>query len=143
MPRTFDDLLSPHSDDVRRLAESTRRLLRELLPSVEETIDSSGPYAFYGYGPGYKGMICSIIVSKGGVKLGLVDAAHLADPYELLEGAGKRHRHIAIEEPGDLRKPGVRDLVRANAAAWRERQSAAPPAKRASRTGTRAKKKAQ
>ena len=88
-------------------------------------------------------MICSIIVSKGGVKLGLVDAAHLADPYELLEGAGKRHRHIAIEEPGDLRKPGVRDLVRANAAAWRERQSAAPPAKRASRTGTRAKKKAQ
>ena len=143
MPRTFDDLLSPYSDDVRRLADSTRRLLRELLPSVEETIDSSGPYAFYGYGPGYKGMICSIIVSKGGVKLGLVGGIDLDDPHKLLEGAGKRHRHIAIEEPGDLRKPGVRELVRANAAAWRERQSAAPPAKRASGTGTRAKKKAE
>ena len=127
MPRTFDDLLSPYSDDVGRLAESTRRLLRELLPAVEESIDSSGPYAFYGYGPGYKGMICSIIVSKGGVKLGLVDAVGLDDPHKLLEGAGKRHRHIVIEGPGDLQKAGVRELVRANAAAWRERQSAAPP----------------
>jgi hypothetical protein len=141
MPRTFDDLLSTHSDSVRRLAQSTRRLLREWLPSVEETIDSSGPYAFYGYSPGYKGMICSIIVSKSGVKLGLVDAIDLDDPHKLLEGAGKRHRHIVIEEPADLQKPGVRELVRANAAAWRDRQSKAPPpAKRAARAGTRTKK---
>jgi hypothetical protein len=129
MPRSFDDLLSPHADDVRRLAQSTRRLLRELLPAVEETIDSSGPYAFYGYGPGYKGLICSIIVSKRGVKLGLVDGAVLDDPHQLLEGAGKRHRHIAIGEPADLRKPGVRELVRANAARWRERETPKPPTK--------------
>jgi len=138
MPRTFDDLLSPYSDDVRRLADSTRRLLRELLPSVEETIDSSGPYAFYGYGPGYKGMICSIIVSKGGVKLGLVGGIDLDDPHKLLEGAGKRHRHIVIEEAADLRQPGVRELVRRNAAAWRGRQSAgSPPAKKSARSATR------
>ena len=130
---------------MRRLAQSTRRLIRELVPAVEETIDSSGPYAFYGHGPGYKGMICSIILSKGGVKLGLVDAAGLDDPHQLLEGAGKRHRHIVIEAPADLQKPGVRELVRANAAAWRERQSATPPspAKRATRAGTRTTKMPQ
>jgi hypothetical protein len=73
-------------------------------------------------------MICSIILSKGGVKLGLVNAADVDDPHQLLEGAGKRHRHIVIEEPADLRKAGVRELVNTTAAAWRTRQSATPPA---------------
>jgi hypothetical protein len=144
MARTFDELLSPHSDDVRRLAQSTRRFVRDLLPGVEETIDSSGPYAFYGFGPSCKVLICTIIVSKAGVKLGIVDGADRDDPHGLLEGAGKRHRHIVIREAADLRQPGVRELIDATVASRGERPSATPtPAKRTTRPKVKAKKVAK
>ena len=114
--RTFASLLAPYPPDVQALARETRTLVCDLLPGVEETVDSSGPYVTYGYGGGYKGVICYVTVSQSGVKLGLAGGASLPDPRQLLEGKGKAHRHIPIVSPSDLRKPGIRPLVRAAAA---------------------------
>jgi len=50
----------------------------------------------YGYGPGYKGPVCTLILSKTGVKLGLPYAAALSDPDGLLEGTGKVHRFVQL-----------------------------------------------
>ncbi len=65
----------------------------------------------YGFGTGYKDMICTIILSKTGVKLGIVNGASLADPKGLLEGAGKRHKYVAFSATSDLRKPGIVALL--------------------------------
>ncbi len=121
--RTLDELLANYSRDVQLLARGTRAFVLELLPGVEEHVDGSGPYVGYGYGAGYKDQICTIIISKAGVKLGLVGGAALPDPRGLLEGSGKVHRHIVIKTVDDLRKPGVRPLLRAATAAWRKRKS--------------------
>ena len=86
-------------------------------------MDDSQPYVGYGYSPGYKGLVCTLILSQGGVKLGIAGGAALPDPERLLEGTGKRHRHIALRTPADLRRGGVRALVRAAAAAAGKRDA--------------------
>ena len=111
--RTFEDLLAVYPPGVRTLARRTRAVIREVLGKVEETVDGSGPFVGYGDGSGYADLICTIIVSRTGVKLGIVRGSTLADPNGLLEGRGKTHRYIAVNAVGDLRRPGVRSLLRA------------------------------
>ncbi len=113
--RTFEQVLVPFPPDVQLLATQTRSSLRDLLPDVIETVDGSGPYIGFGYTTGYKGQVCTIIISKGGVKLGLAGGATLADPDGLLEGSGKVHRYVQLKSVDDLRRPAVTALVRAAA----------------------------
>ena len=119
----FDALLAKYPDAVRALAAGTRDLVLELLPGARETVDASARVVGYGYGAGYKGTVCAIILSKSGVKLGLARGAELRDPKGLLEGRGKVHRHIAFESTADLHRAGVKPLIRA-AAAGQKRVSA-------------------
>jgi len=119
--RTFDELVTKYPARVQALARSARGLILELLPGADQAVDSSGPYVGYGYGPGYTGTICTLILSKQGVKLGLVRGADLADPRRLLAGSGKVHKYVALDAPADLRQPGLRPLIRSAVAAWRDR----------------------
>jgi len=118
--RTFADLVASYPRDVQALARATRALMLELLPQVEETVDSTGPYISYGYGPGYKGVVSYLTFNQKGVKLGIAGGSALPDPRKLLQGTGKSHRHVVIETPADLRTPGLRPLVRAALAAWKK-----------------------
>jgi len=76
----------------------------------------------YGYSTAYSDLICVIVLSKTGVKLGLARGVGLPDPRGLLEGTGKAHRYVILEKPADLRKPGLKPLLRAAVAAWRKRK---------------------
>jgi len=120
-PRTVKTLLDAYPTDVQALASAVRESLRKWLPGVEETADSSAPVIAYGYGPGYRGTVCTLILSKSGVKLGLVRGGDLADPRRLLEGSGRVHRYIQLRTIADLRRAGVRQLVSATYAAWKQR----------------------
>jgi hypothetical protein len=57
-------LLARYSPGVRTLANSARRLVRRLLPRAAETVDRSSEIVAYSYGPGYEGMVCTLILSK-------------------------------------------------------------------------------
>jgi len=116
-------LLARYPDDVQALALEAIRLIRRLLPEVDENADATAGLIAFGYGPGYKGMVCTLILSKSGVKIGLVRGSELDDPRGLLEGSGKVHRYIQMKSAADLRRPGVSALVKATYAAWRERTS--------------------
>jgi hypothetical protein len=119
--RTFAQVVKPYPSAVADLARGARALLFEVLPGVEETGDTRGPYLSYGYGPGYKGIVAYITVSQKGVKLGLAGGSSLPDPKKLLQGAGKSNRHVVITSPADLRTTGLRPLIRASLAAWKKR----------------------
>lgn len=118
-----DKLLARYPPGVQTLAKRARRLILRLLPRVEETADRSSGIVAYGYGPGYKGMVCTLILSKAGVKIGLVRGGELEDPRGLLEGRGKVHRFIPLTSPADLARPGVSDLIAAAYAAWQARSA--------------------
>ena len=99
--------------DVGELASALRRLVRTTIPDASETLDESGRVVGYGIGPGYAGLVCTIIPSKAGVKLGIVRGAALSDPRRLLEGTGKRHRFVQLHELRDLDRAGIAELLKA------------------------------
>jgi hypothetical protein len=109
--KALDDLLDACSPAVQRLVVDARRYVRRWLPAASESVDIKARRIGYSYGPGYKGLVCTLILSKAGVKLGLVGGAALPDPHGLLEGSGKVHRHVPLSAPRDLRRPGVRELL--------------------------------
>ena len=117
--RTFDTVAAGYPPTVQALARATRALVLELVPNADVQVDPAGPYVAFGYGTGYKAIVCAISFNKTGVKLALTRGASLPDPDHLLEGAGKVHRHIVIKTPADVDRAGVRKLVRAALAAWK------------------------
>jgi hypothetical protein len=78
----------------------------------------------YGHGPGYTGAVCTLILSKSGIKLGLVGGAALPDPQGLLQGSGKVHRHVPLQTAQDLRQAGLERLLLGASAAARARLAA-------------------
>ena len=91
------------------------------MPAAREELDRPARVIGYGFGPGHSGLVCTIIPSKKGVKLGVVHGARLPDPQGLLEGSGKQHRYVAFSKPADLEKAGLKDLLRTAVTAWQER----------------------
>lgn len=75
----------------------------------------------YAYGPGYRGLVCTLLLSQSGVKLGLNKGADLKDPQGLLRGSGKVHRHVQLQSPKDLKQTGLKALVDGARALCKER----------------------
>lgn len=119
--RELEDLLAAYDANVRALALETRSVILATVPGIEETVDMQDKVVGYGFGPGYANLICTIILSKSGVKLGIVDSATLPDPDGLLEGTGKRHRYVACKKSSDITRPGVKRLLELGVAAWKKK----------------------
>ena len=119
--RTLDDVLQGYPASVQSLVQSVRTFLLKMLPGAQETIDGSAPVIGYGYGSGYKGLICTLLLNKSGVKLGIAHGAALPDPGHLLEGTGKVHRFVQLRTAGDLRQANFRQLLKAASSAARSR----------------------
>jgi hypothetical protein len=117
----IDTLLRSYPEDAQILVRQARKTLREWLPSAVESVDESARMLAYRYGPGYKGMVCTLLLSKSGIKLGLVGGATLADPRGLLAGSGKVHRHVQLRTVEDLQQAGVKQLVLGASEACRKR----------------------
>jgi hypothetical protein len=117
----IDKLLQSYPEDVQILARHARETLEEWLPDADEGVDESARMLGYSYGPGYKGMVCTLILSKSGIKLGLANGATLADPHRLLAGTGKVHRHVQLRTIRDLQQAGLKQLVLDASAACHKR----------------------
>ncbi|MBA3411485.1 MAG: DUF1801 domain-containing protein [Geodermatophilaceae bacterium] len=97
----FDAALAAASDEVHDLALRARALVLDVLPAdVLETID--GTDIGYGWTRGYKGTICVSSVYARWINLGLPNGVDLPDPAGLLQGTGKKHRHVRIASLADL-----------------------------------------
>ncbi len=121
-PTEVKELLAALSPEVRALALSVRKLVRSVLPRCQEIPDRAARVIGYGYGSAYRDTVVVLILSRGGVKLGLVRGSELPDPKHLLAGAGKVHRHIAFTQLDQVGRPAVKDLLKAAYAAWKERR---------------------
>lgn len=124
MKQSDDDVLqflSEYPAAVADLGRQLRDIVRAVMPGAGEELDRPGRVIGYGFGPGYSGLVCTIIPSKKGVKLGVVNGALLPDPHGLLEGSGKQHRYVAFSKPADLEKAGLKELLRTAVTAWRQR----------------------
>jgi hypothetical protein len=122
--KEIEEFLAPYPREVRDVALAARDFLAEALPGASETLDASAKVLGYGYGPGYKGLVCTLLLSQTGVKVGISRGSELPDPKQLMQGSGKVHRHVQLRTVADLKQPGLKPLVKAALAAWKERNEA-------------------
>lgn len=120
----IDAFLAAYPEQVRETASAARRLLQGMLPGVTESVDEAAKLLSYSYGPGYKGILFTLIMSQTGVKLGIVRGSELPDPKHLMSGTGKVHRHVQLRSVDDLKQPGLKQLLKVASVAWRKRNRA-------------------
>lgn len=117
----IDELLHGYPERVAGMAYRLRQLILAQLKGIDETPDLPAKLIAYGYGPGYKHTICTIILSKKGIKLGLWRGTELPDPEGLLQGSGKVHRYVAIGQDEDIDNPALVQLLVEASNAYRVR----------------------
>jgi hypothetical protein len=108
---TADKILTQFPESVAATGLSLRQFLLERLKGITEQTDPNASVIGYSYGAGYKDLLCTIILSKKGIKLGFYKGAELPDPKKLLTGSGKVHRYIEINSEEDVRNPALIALL--------------------------------
>ena len=120
--KAVDDLLESYSAEVQKLALATRKLVLGIIPKAKEMVDPKSKVIGFGFGPGYKDIVCSLMPAKTWVTLGIAWGAQLPDPQKLMEGNGKVHRHVKLRNVAELRNPALEALLKASLARWKSEQ---------------------
>jgi hypothetical protein len=107
--------LAGYSPEVRAIALRLRTHVLAVVPGANEQLDLPARMLAYGHSRTYKGLICVIMPLKVGVNLGFPRGAALPDPEGLLQGTGKRARHVRVESLVGADAPALRDLIAASA----------------------------
>ena len=121
---TAEGILSRYDEAVSKMGFHLREFLLTELKQIIEYPDGPANIIGYGYGPGYKQLLCTIIPSKKGIKLGFYKGSELPDPKKLLTGSGKVHRHVAIKSENDVKDPAIKKLVDEALKAYHKRSKA-------------------
>ncbi len=111
---TFEDLLQITDDAQKATAVRLREIILSIHPEAVEVVRLGDRAATYGLGPkkmseGYT----YILPHKSWVNLGFYKGADLADPDDLLEGTGKKLRHIKIRSVEDTENSKIQELIKA------------------------------
>jgi hypothetical protein len=95
------------------VARRARALVRAVLPGALEQVDPPSKIVAYGDDRTYASLICAIAPFQEHVNLMFADGARLPDPAGLLQGTGKRARHVKLRSAADVDRPAVRALLEA------------------------------
>ena len=119
--KNIDEFLSGYSEEVFTNALRLREILFKNLPGITEQIDIPAKMIAYCYGQKYAEMICTLIPSKKGLKLGFYKGVDLPDPDNLLEGTGKISRYVEIRSKDQIKSAALKKLIEAALAAYTKR----------------------
>jgi len=109
--KQIDTFLSQYDEYVFAGALKLRELIFANLPDVKEQLDVPAGMIAYCYGQKYSELICVIIPSKKGLKLGFNRGSELPDPDHLLEGTGKISRYVVIKSDQQIKSPALKKLL--------------------------------
>ncbi len=119
---SFDDLLDITKEPLLPIILQLRKEILTIHSEANEVVRLGDRAATYGVGPrkmieGY----CYLMPHAKWVNLGFFRGAILPDPDKLLEGTGKLLRHVKIRDLKEVKKAGIRKLIKA---AYKERLDA-------------------
>ena len=110
---TFDNLLATSKPGLRPIGTALREQILTLHGTAVEIVWMRQRIASFGVGPKKMSQHYAYIsIHSAHVNLGLYHGAVLADPDGLLEGSGKRLRHIKIDSVACAQRVSVRKLLR-------------------------------
>ncbi len=115
--------LSQYDDQVIDHVFKLREILLENLPGIIEQIDIPAKMIAYCYGEKYSDMICTVIPSKKGLKLGFYKGNELPDPNQLLQGSGKISRYIQINSADQIKSADLKKILLSALIAYQQRSA--------------------
>ena len=104
--KTTEPWLASLQPPLRPIAESLRRLILEADPDLSESIKWGNPTFERG------GKVCYLAATKAYVSLGFFNGAALTDPEGIIEGTGKKMRHVKLRVLEDIRSELLSSWVR-------------------------------
>ena len=126
IPEDLIPLLQNHSEEVQATFLALRVLCRDVIADAAEALDLPDRVLAFGYGPPggvrMRGLAVGLIPHTAHVNVQLADGADLPDPTGIVEGSGKRIRHVKCRDLADVARPALRALIEAQA----ERRRPAP-----------------
>ena len=110
-------LLAEHPPEIRAIEQALRVTIRSAFPGAVEQVDFGNELIAFGRSMRMRGLLFAIIAHKTWVNLQLADGAELPDPDGLIEGTGKRIRHVKIRSIEAASSPPVVAVIEAQLAA--------------------------
>lgn len=110
---TWNEDLASHTPDVQAAARALEAVIREALPDVVVHYDPGNGLLAFGRSMQMRGLLFALIPHAGWVNLQLADGALLPSPDGLIEGTGKKIRHIKVRNAPAARDPRVAAAIRA------------------------------
>jgi len=110
---SFEDILRAAGPRLRPLCQALRNLVASLDKDFVEVVWLRQEIASFGVGP--KKMTehyAYIGIQSSYVNLGFYHGAALRDPTHLLEGTGKRLRHVKIRTAAEVKNAAIAALLR-------------------------------
>src|SRR5712691_2936561 len=107
------EFLSSYPDQIQKITEEVRHMARRAMPRAHEFLYYDA--VNYSLSDSPLERICYILPAQTQVTLGFLFGASLGDQHHLLQGIGKRARHIKIRTLEEARNPGLKELIKA---AW-------------------------
>lgn len=119
MPKfaTWDDNLASHTPEVQAAARALEAAIREALPDVVVQYDPGNGLLAFGRSMRMRDLLFALIPHAGWVNLQLAQGALLPNPDGLIEGTGKKIRHIKVRSADAARDPRIAASVRAQLSA--------------------------
>jgi hypothetical protein len=111
-----DRLLAEHTAELQAIERALRATIRAEFPDAVEQVDFSNKLIAFGRSMRMRGLLFAIIAHRDWVNLQLADGAELADPDGLIEGTGKRIRHVKIRSVEAASSEPVLAIVRSQLA---------------------------
>ena len=110
---TWDENLASHTPVVQGAARALEAVIREALPEVVVQYDPGNGLLAFGRSMRMRDLLFALIPHAGWVNLQLAHGALLPNPDGLIEGTGKKIRHVKVRSAEAARDARVREIVRA------------------------------
>lgn len=110
-PETWEAVLAGHRPEVVAAARAAEAAIRDALPEVVVEFDRGNGLLAFGLSMRMRDLLFALIPHAGWLNLQLADGATLPDPAGLVEGTGKRIRHVKLRSPEAAAAPAVRALI--------------------------------
>jgi hypothetical protein len=112
-----DRLLAEHTPELQAIERTLRATIRREVPDAVEQVDFSNKLIAFGRSMKMRGLLFAIIAHTSWVNLQLADGVDLPDPNGIIEGSGKRIRHIKVRSAEAASSEPIVAAIRAQLAA--------------------------
>lgn len=108
-------LLAGHTPEVRAVFDAVCALVREVMPDATEQVDLPDHLVAFGFGPPggvrMRDLAVAVAPHTAHINVQLAHGALLDDPTGIVEGNGKRIRHVKCRSVEDVARPALRVLL--------------------------------